>query len=122
MCMILISEVRKRKPEFGWKVIEKHWDSGFVTPYQGMRIEKGKTYHTRYEDEKGIYVFLNKADAVKMKNWIGVRHGRYRFNLARVRLGNHIWKGTVDPHDGFTDLKLEYFYTTNAIEVLDIED
>lgn len=121
MCMIDVLEVKTRKPKFGWKVIEKQFD-GFMTPYQGMRIEKGKTYHTRYEDEKGIYVFLNKADAVKMKNWIGVRHGRYRFNLARVRLGNHIWKGAVDPHDGFTDLKLEYFYTTNAIEVLDIED
>lgn len=121
MCMKDVLEVKTRKPKFGWKLIEKYFD-GFKTPYQGMDIEKGKTYHTEYEKEKGIYVFLKKGDAVKFKNWVGRKHGRYRFNLAHVRLGNYIWKGTIDSHDGFTNLKVEHFYTTNAIEVLDIEE
>ena len=119
MCMIFQSKIEKN-PKFGWKVIERYCD-GFITPYQGMDIERGKTYYTRYEKEKGIYIFLNKNDATIMKKWIGLRHGISRFKLARVRLGSHIWKGTVDFRDGFTDLKLEHFYTTNAIEVLDIE-
>lgn len=120
MCMIFQSKIEK-KPKLGWKVIEKYCDA-FKTPYQGMTIEKGKTYHTEHIKDKGIYIFLNKNDAIKFKKWIGLRHGISRFKLARVILGNHIWKGAVDPHDGFTNLKIEHFYTTNAIEVLNIED
>lgn len=119
--MKFISEVTERKPKLGWKVIEKYCNA-FKTPYQGMTIEKGKTYHTEHIKDKGIYIFLNIYDAIKFKKWIGLRYGRVRFKLAYVRLGNHIWKGSVDGHDGFTDLKIEDFYTTNAIEVLDIED
>lgn len=121
MCMIDVEEVKTKKPKFGWKVIEKYFD-GFHTPYEGMKIAKGKTYHTEYKEHKGFYIFLDKSDAIRFKNWLAFRHEIYRFNLARVRLGNHIWKGDIDSHDGFTDLKIEHFYTTDMIEVLDIEE
>ena len=121
MCMKFISEITERKPKFGWKVIEKYCDA-FKTPYQGMTIEKGKTYHTEHKKERGIYIFLNRYDAIQFKKWIGVRYERVRFQIAYVRLGNRVWKGNVDGHDGFTDLKLEHFYTTDMIKVLDIEE
>ena len=109
----------EKKQEIGWKVIEKNGMS-YKTPYQGVETEDGGMYYTKREKEEGIYIFLNETNAKKFKKWIEVRYGSFNFSIAQVRLGNHIWQEEVDSHDGFTNLDIEYFYTTNAIEVLNI--
>lgn len=119
MCMIFECDIEK-KQEIGWKVIEKFNDF-YKTPYQGERIEKGKTYFASNNKEEGIYIFLKKEEAEEFKRWSCEIFGSF-FLIAKVRLGNHIWKGKINPNDSFNGLELEFFYSTDKIEVLDIEE
>lgn len=125
MCMKLECEIEE-KPTIGWKIVETSMH-GYVTPYIYMPIEIGQKYESdRYDPEENIYVFLNKIYAKKFLNWMAKTFGDYfdnseNFHLAKVRLGDHVWKGKIESEDGFNDLGIEYFFTTDSIEVLDIE-
>jgi len=115
MCMKPVSEVEK-KQEIGWKIVKRNSER-YVTPYVFMQIEVDKTYHAKYKKVKGIYIFLDEGDARKYKEWMENQYIHLIFSIARVRLGNHIWKvKSVSQYD------TKYFYTTNAIEVLDIKN
>lgn len=125
MCMVFISGIEK-KQEIGWKIIEKNQPSteyGYSTPYQGTKIELGETYIADKIEEKGIYIFLNKIYAKKFLEYMKLIHKGGVFLLAKVELGDRIWKGfAFDSFDSFvvrTDFK--YFFSTDRIKVLDIE-
>ena len=127
MCMKLECELEK-KPIIGWKAIESNnFNGGYVTPYVYMPIEIGCRYEShRWDPEENIYVFLNKIYAKKFLNWMEKTFGDYfedteNFHLAKVKLGDHVWKGKVNPKDGFNGKTNEYFFTTDSIEVLEIE-
>lgn len=129
MCMIFECEMEK-KPIIGWKVVETNSlrrEEEYATPYVYMPIKIGHQYESnKLDPAENIYVFLNKIYAKKFLKWMAKTFGESfcgldNFHLAKIKLGDHIWKGKVDPSDGFEDLEIEYFFTTDSIEVLEIE-
>lgn len=123
--MIYISEIEK-KQKIGWKIIERSGVNWYETPWMSLAIERGGHYNARGIEEEGIYVFLNKIYAKKFLNWLITEFKCFQihkqFVLAEVELGAHIWKGKVNPEDGFNGKTNEHFFTTDRIRVLQIED
>ena len=125
MCMDFEHEL-KEKPNIGWKVVESN-GYGYVTPYIYMPIEIGRKYDSnKWDPEENIYVFLNKIYAKKFRGWMATMFGNdfdesNSFHLAKVKLGNHVWRGRVSVSDDSPTLGIKYFFTTDSIEVLDVE-
>ena len=126
MCMKLVCELEK-KPTTGWKVVESG-GKGYITPYVYMPIEVGLRYESqKWDPEENIYVFLNKIYAKKFLRWMEMAFGdgslnlSNSFHLAKVKLGDHVWKGRVSVADDYPELGIKYFFTTDSIEVLQIE-
>ena len=124
MCMELECELEK-KPTIGWKVVESDTFGEHVTPYMYMPIKVGQRQESnKWDPEENIYIFLNKIYAKKFLRWMETVFGNefeLTFHLAKVKLGDHVWKGKVGSADDFDELGIEYFFTTDSIEVLEIE-
>ena len=121
MCMTWAYKI-ERKQETGWKILDrdKHTKT-LTTPYQDKRVELNEFLVADGVKSHGIYIFLNKFVALKFLDYIPRIIGRDTL-LARVELGENIWKGVADTScpgfgsDGF------HFYTTDSVKILSLED
>ena len=120
MCMILIGEIEK-KQNTGYKVIDKDKKTGVITtPFQDRNMKMDKTFIADGIEERGIYIFLNKIVAKKFLDTIPMIGGRDTL-VAKVELGNKIWKGWADTgFIGFGDYGY-HFYTTDSVKIVSLE-
>lgn len=121
MCMDYLYPIYSK--EYGWKVLKQFGEGKFITyrtPYREMEVRANFTYETDRQDEMAIYIFLNKSCALQYAYdyYESNKHRCDGVALAKVKLGSHLWKSYKDlSFNGWE----RFHYSTNRIEVLDIE-
>lgn len=117
MCMATIGLIEKRQ-DTGWKIIDKDKRTGILTtPYRIKEMEIGKSYFANGIEDCGIYIFLNKSIAKEFLKKVWKLKNKDTL-LAKVELGNNIWKGESNSGSGWN----YHFYTTDSIKILSLEE